>query len=92
MAEDPAALKHRIKEVLIEELMLRQSLEEIGDSTLLFSPDGLGLDSVDALQLVVALDKHFQLKTPDAETAKAMLASVDTIAAAIQAKAGDAIK
>lgn len=87
MADDTATLKQRIKEVLIEELMLRQTPEEIGDDTPLFSPDGLALDSVDALQLVVALDKHFQLKTPDAEAAKAILVSVNTIAAAIEERA-----
>ena len=47
----------------------------------------LGLDSVDALQLVVALEKHFGLKVGDAEKAKSILQNVDTIAAAIQAAA-----
>jgi acyl carrier protein len=53
----------------------------------MFGPGGLGLDSVDALQLVVALDKNFGLKISDAEAAKGILQNVNTIAAAIQQKA-----
>jgi acyl carrier protein len=47
--------------------------------------DGLGLDSVDALQLVVGIEKRFGLKLSDSETARGVLRSVDTIAEAIQA-------
>jgi acyl carrier protein len=41
------------------------------------------LDSVDALQLVVALDKQFGLKIPDPVAAKEILQSVNTIAQAV---------
>ncbi len=75
-------LKQKIKEVLIQELMLQERPEEIADDTPLFG-EGLGLDSVDALQLVVALEKNFGLKVDDAEQAKLILRSVDTIADAI---------
>lgn len=78
-----AALKQKIKEVLIEELMLQEEPDEIADETPLFG-EGLGLDSVDALQLVVALEKHFGLKVGDAEKAKAILQNVATIADAIE--------
>ena len=78
-------LKAKIKTILIEELMLPQSPEEIDDTTPLFGPDGLGLDSVDALQLAVAVEKHFNLKIADAEAARGILQSVDTIAAGIEA-------
>ena len=47
-------------------------------------PGSLGLDSVDALQLVVALDKQFGLKVPDPAAAKEILQSVNTIASAVQ--------
>ena len=80
---EASAVKPRIKQVLIDELMLSQQLEEIADDTPLFGPDGLGLDSVDALQLVVALEKHFGLKVADAEVAKKVLHSVDSIADAV---------
>ncbi len=84
---DPAALRSQIKAVLIDELMLDQPADEIGDATPLFGPEGLGLDSVDALQIVVALEKSFGLKLTDAEAAKGVLASVDTIATAIESGA-----
>lgn len=83
MSVEPATLRPRIKSVMIEELMLPQTPQDIADDAPLFGADGLGLDSVDALQLVVALEKHFGLKIPDAEAAKSILASVETIAAAI---------
>lgn len=83
-------LRQRIKEVMIEELMLDFQPEEIGDTTPIFGADGLGLDSVDALQLVVALEKHFGLKLSDAEAAKGVLSSVATMAAEIENAAGTA--
>ncbi len=83
---DDAPLKTRIKEAMIEELMLQETPDEIADDAPLFGPEGVGLDSVDALQLVVALEKNFGLKIADAEAAKGVLESVNTIAAAIEAK------
>ena len=43
----------------------------------------LGLDSVDALQLVVALDKNYGLKIADPEAARSILQNVNTIAEAV---------
>lgn len=82
---DGAELRQKIKEVMVEELMLDFEAEEIGDETPIFGAEGLGLDSVDALQLVVAIEKHFGLKVGDAEKAKAILQSVETVAQAIEA-------
>lgn len=84
---DLDAIKIQIKQAMVEELMLPQTADEIADDALIFSPQGLGLDSVDALQLVVALEKRFGLKLPDAAAARETLRSVDTIAAAVAAKA-----
>lgn len=78
-------LKQRIKQMLVENLMLQVTAEEIGDDQALFGAGGLGLDSVDALQLVVALDKTFGLKIPDPASAKQVLQNVNTIAAAVEA-------
>ena len=80
-----ADLKPRIKQMMVENLMLQIPAEEIGDDQPLFGPGGLGLDSVDALQLVVALDKNFGLKIPDPAAAKQTLQSVNTITAAVEA-------
>ena len=79
-----AELKRQIKCMLVENLMLPNTADEIKDDQPLFGPGGLGLDSVDALQVVVALDKNYGLKIPDPETARKMIHSVDTIAAAIE--------
>jgi len=88
MMEDFNALKQRLKAILVENLMLQMGADEIGDDQPLFGPDSLGLDSVDALQLVVALDKNFGLKVPDPASAKAVLQSVSTMATAVRRHAG----
>jgi acyl carrier protein len=82
---NPTELKGQIKRMLVENLMLQISAEEIGDDEPLFGPGGLGLDSVDALQIAVALEKNYRLKLSDVEVARKMLQTVNTIAAAIQA-------
>lgn len=81
--EIDASLKKQIKSLLVENLMLQVQPDEIGDEQPLFGPNSLGLDSVDALQLVVALDKNFGLKIPDPAAAKAIFQNVNTIAAAV---------
>ena len=78
-------LRSEVKKLLIENLMLQMKEQEIADDVALFGPGGLGLDSVDALQLVVALDKNFGLKIPDPAAAKQILQNVNTIAAAVEA-------
>ncbi len=82
--EDPNTLKERIKNLMVENLMLQFGPAEIGDELPLFGPGSLGLDSVDALQLVVALDKTFGLKIRDPEAAKQILQNVNSIARAVQ--------
>jgi acyl carrier protein len=82
--EDTGALKAKIKTMMVENLMLQVTSAEIGDDLPLFGPGSLGLDSVDALQLVVALDKHFGLKIRDQEAAKQILRDVNSIVQAVQ--------
>jgi acyl carrier protein len=64
--------------------MLDLKATDIGDETPLFGPSGVGLDSVDALQLVVMLEKHYGFKMADQEQAKQVLQSVDSIAQAVE--------
>jgi acyl carrier protein len=80
---DIDSLKGEVKQLLIDNLMLQMKAEEITDDVALFGPGGLGLDSVDALQLVVALEKNYRLKIPDPNAAKETLANVNSIVAAI---------
>ena len=70
--------------MMVENLMLQVAKEEIGDDLPLFGPGGLGLDSVDALQMVVALDKKYGIKILDPEMARVVLQSVASIAAAVE--------
>jgi len=83
---DTNALRDQIKSLMVENLMLQVTAAEIGDDQALFGPGSLGLDSVDALQLVVALDKTFGLKIADPAAAKQILHSVNTIVEAVQQK------
>lgn len=73
-------LNTRIKQMLVSSLMLKVSPESIGDETPLFSPEGLALDSIDALELAVAIEKNFGVATPSAEVARNAFVSVTTIA------------
>lgn len=79
-------LKSRIKSMMVENLMLKIAPEDIGDDTPLFSPEGLALDSIDALELAVAIEKNFGIATPSAEVAREAFVSVNTIAAYVTAK------
>ena len=81
-------LKSRIKHMMVENLMLKMPPENIGDDTPLFAPEGLALDSIDALELAVGIEKNFGVATPSAEVAREAFVSVNTIAAYITAKSG----
>lgn len=74
-------LKHKIIEVLnLEDI----SAEEIKDSDPLFG-GGLGLDSIDALELIVLLDKDYGIKLSDPKKGKEIFESIDTMASFIEA-------
>jgi len=79
-------LKARIKSMLVESLMLKKAPEEIGDELPLFSPEGLGLDSIDALELSVAVEKTFGVPISNAETARKAFRSVNSLADHIAAE------
>ena len=81
--DNTTAIKQDIRKLMVENLMLQIGPDEIGDDQPLFGPGSVGLDSVDALQLVVALDKTYGLKIADPEAAKQILQSVNSIADAV---------
>lgn len=77
---EETVVRQRIKEVMVEELMLDQAPEEIGDEVPFFGAEGMGLDSVDALQLAVAAEKEFGVKLSDAQVARETMRDVATLA------------
>ena len=81
--DNAVTLRQDIKQLMVENLMLQISVADIGDEQILFGPGSLGLDSVDALQLVVALDKKYGLKIPDPDAARQILQSVATMVTAV---------
>ena len=71
-------LRVRIKEMLVKNLMLQTTPDQIGDDLPLFGPNGLGLDSIDALELVVSMEKTFGVAVPNSEVAAKALQTVNT--------------
>ena len=76
---DRENLKRDLKRLIIEELDLRAHTEaSIVDDAPLFG-EGLGLDSLDALQLAVAVEERFGVTIPEDDRAKAIFASVSAL-------------
>jgi acyl carrier protein len=74
------ALIQELKEKIIAVLSLEDiSLEDINDNDPLFG-DGLGLDSIDALELIVMLDKDYGIKLTDPKEGKVIFKSIETMA------------
>lgn len=73
-------LKQELKEKIIEQLNLEDvSIDEIGDDDSLFG-DGLGLDSIDALELIVMLDKDYGIKLSDPKEGRKIFESIEVMA------------
>ena len=73
------ALEQEIKELIVAALSLEDvRAQDIATGEPLFV-EGLGLDSIDALELVVSLEKKFGVSVANSETAKQALQSVNTI-------------
>ena len=72
-------LKGDIKQAIVRSLRLPITPEEIGDATPLFD-EGLGLDSIDVLELVLEIERSFGVSIGDEQTGMKVLRSVDTIA------------
>lgn len=78
--------KEKLKKILVEDLNLEElSPEEIDDNAPLFG-DGLGLDSLDAVELVVLVQKHFGLEIKDMEEGRSAFQSVAALATYIDGR------
>lgn len=76
-------LKQRVKEMIIERLKLDgMSPADIDDAAPLFG-DGLGLDSIDALELVLAIEQTFGVKIEDEASGMKAFRSVEALTAFI---------
>lgn len=84
-ATAPTQLNERIKTLIVDRLKLDVEPSEIGDADPLFG-DGLGLDSIDALELVLGIEQEFGVKIEDEEMGVQALASVDSLARFVQSK------
>ena len=80
-----ADLKSQIKRLIVDRLKLEVDPASIDDAQPLFG-DGLGLDSIDALELVLGVEQEFGVKIEDEEMGAAALSSVDSLAAFVTAK------
>lgn len=76
----------RIRTLLSTRLKLDKAVDEITDDTPLFGPGSLGLDSIDALELVLGLEKEFGIVIEDRATAVKVLATIRSIAEFIQSQ------
>jgi acyl carrier protein len=84
-ATNPADLKERIKRLIVDRLKLEIDPATIDSAQPLFG-EGLGLDSIDALELVLGIEQEFGVKIEDQEVGSQALSSVDTLADFVLAK------
>ncbi|PZW42505.1 acyl carrier protein [Mesonia algae] len=79
-------LRVELKEKIIEQLNLEDlSVEDIQNDDLLFG-DEIGLDSIDALELIVLLEKDYGIKLTDPAEGKEVFKSIETLAQFIESK------
>ncbi|MCF8275347.1 MAG: acyl carrier protein [Flavobacteriales bacterium] len=81
-----AELIEKLKVQIIETLNLEDlTPADIDANDPLFGDDGIGLDSIDALELIVLLNKEFNIQIADPEEGKSVFYSIKTMADYIQA-------
>jgi acyl carrier protein len=68
-----------LKGMLLENTMIKVDANSIDEDTILFGEDGIGLDSLDALQMIVAIEKCYGLEIKDPTTARDALQSLGVL-------------
>ena len=80
LRENMNELKQQLKTILVEELKIQDTTPDmIGDDEPLFG-EGLGLDSLDAVELVVLIQKHFDVQITDMDEGRIAFSSINTLA------------
>lgn len=80
------SLKESLKKLILQELRITHvTQKELSDDELLFS-DRLGLDSIDAVEVVYLVEKHFGISIKDMKEGRPALQSINTLAAFIEAR------
>jgi len=81
-AEETTLLKTEIKELIIQTLNIKNILaEQVPDSVPLFSAENiLDLDSIDGIELVMAIQEKYQVRIADQNVARNVIESIDSIA------------
>lgn len=69
----------RLRQMLVENCMVKVAPEAIEEETPLFGPDSLGLDSLDALQMVIAVEKEYKVMIGDPASARDALQSLSVL-------------
>jgi len=87
---DQNVIREKLKGLIIESLSLEGMTPEMIDNEAPLFGEGLGLDSVDALELVVALEKEFSVRIEGEETTREAFASVSAMAKFIDSLTGSA--
>lgn len=74
-------LETNLKAQIIEQLNLEElDLQDFGNDTPLFGDEGIGLDSIDALELIVLMEKDYNLKIANPEDGSKIFQTVNTMA------------
>ncbi|MBN9299806.1 MAG: acyl carrier protein [Filimonas sp.] len=82
---ETAVLKEQLKKQLIEFLNLTDlKPEDIKDDAPFFGDDGLGLDSIDSLELIVLLHREYGISIKDPKIGRKVLVDINTLAAFIE--------
>lgn len=83
MSQDRVTLDD-LRSLLMENCMLNVEPEEIQEDTALFGPGSLGLDSIDALQITVAVEQKYGVPIKDPAVARQVLVSLGSLQAWLQ--------
>lgn len=79
MSDSAAVTIETLRAMLAENVMLKIDASSIDEETLLFGAEGLGLDSLDALQIIIAVEKKYGISIGDATTARSALQSLGVL-------------